>query len=125
MAGLCGIAAMGTQSAAVRFLLHAAPSTNVMTTNLTQFAIDTAQLLLARLRTRSAEGFLPRHEIGEVRRRLAEAAGLMSGFFVGVVLGCLAFRLAGLICLAPVIGILLCLVVATCSRAHRSNDIPL
>jgi uncharacterized membrane protein YoaK (UPF0700 family) len=124
MAGLCGIAAMGVQSASVRFLLHGAPSTNVMTTNLTQFAIDTAQLLLARFRTRSAEGFLPRPEMGEVRRRLAEAAGLMSGFFVGVVLGGLAFRTVGLICLAPVIGILLGLVMATWSRHDRTNDIP-
>ena len=36
----------------------------------------------------------------------------MVGFFVGVVLGAMAFRLFGFICLAPAIGILLCLVIA-------------
>jgi uncharacterized membrane protein YoaK (UPF0700 family) len=125
MAGLCGVAAMGVQSAAVRLLLHGAPSTNVMTINLTQLAIDAAQLLLARSRTSSADGFLPRHEIREVRQRLAKTAGVMSGFFVGVVLGGLAFRTVGLTCLVPVIGILLCLVVATWSRHDRTNEVPL
>jgi hypothetical protein len=37
----------------------------------------------------------------------------MIGFFAGVVLGALAFRSFGLACLAPVIGILFCLAVAT------------
>ncbi len=47
MTALCGLAAMGVQSAAVRLLAQGAPSTNVMTTNTTQFAIDATQLILA------------------------------------------------------------------------------
>jgi uncharacterized membrane protein YoaK (UPF0700 family) len=117
MAGLCGIAGMGVQSASVRLLAHGAPSTNVMTANLTQFAIDTARLLLARYSPRS-DGFNLEHEIAEVRRRYVETAGVMAGFFGGVVLGAFAFPRAGLICLVPAIGILLFLVIATASRQH-------
>ena len=38
--------AMGAQSALVRLLLRGVASTNVMTTNTTQFAVDSAELLL-------------------------------------------------------------------------------
>jgi uncharacterized membrane protein YoaK (UPF0700 family) len=112
MAALCGLAAMGVQSAAVRLLAQGAPSTNVMTTNTTQFAIDATQLILAGFRAGTADEFLWHSEIGKLRRRFAETARVMVGFFVGVVLGAMAFRLFGFICLAPAIGILLCLVIA-------------
>ena len=64
MAALCGLAAMGVQSAAVRLLVQGAPSTNVMTTNTTQFAIDATQLILAAFRVGTADEFLgiPRSE---------------------------------------------------------------
>jgi uncharacterized membrane protein YoaK (UPF0700 family) len=111
MAGLCGLAAMGVQSASVRLLAHGAPSTNVMTTNTTQFAIDATQLLLGRLRSGAAGESEFQLEIGKVKQRLVETARVMIGFFAGVVLGALAFRLFGLICIAPLIGTLFCLVV--------------
>jgi uncharacterized membrane protein YoaK (UPF0700 family) len=111
MAGLCGLAAMGVQSAAVRLLGDGAPSTNVMTTNTTQFAIDATQLLLGRLRSGAAGEVALQPEMGKVKQRLVETARVMIGFFAGVVLGALAFRSFGLICLAPVIGTLFCLVV--------------
>ena len=110
-AGLCGLAAMGVQSASVRLLAHGAPSTNVMTTNTTQFAIDATQLLLGGLRSGTVGEFADQSEIGKVKKRLVETARVMLGFFAGVVLGALAFRSFGLICIAPVIGTLLCLVV--------------
>jgi uncharacterized membrane protein YoaK (UPF0700 family) len=113
MAGLCGLAAMGVQSASVRLLAHGAPSTNVMTTNTTQFAIDATQLLLGRFRIAAGAECYRQLEIGKVRQRLVETARVMIGFFAGVVLGALAFRLFGFICLAPVIGTLICLVVVT------------
>jgi uncharacterized membrane protein YoaK (UPF0700 family) len=116
MASLCGLAAMGVQSASVRLLAHGAPSTNVMTTNTTQFAIDVTQLLLDRFRSRTADEFPRQPEIGKVRQRFVETARVMIGFFVGVVLGALAFRLFGFICLAPVVGALLCLGIAASSR---------
>jgi uncharacterized membrane protein YoaK (UPF0700 family) len=112
MAALCGLAAMGVQSAAVRLLAQGAPSTNVMTTNTTQLAIDATQLILAGFRAGTADEFLWHSEIGKLRRRFAETARVMIGFFVGVVLGAMAFRLFGFICLAAAIGILLCLVIA-------------
>src|SRR6266853_5386556 len=46
LAALLGLSAMGVQSAAVRLLLPGVASTNVMTTNTTLFAIDTAELVL-------------------------------------------------------------------------------
>jgi hypothetical protein len=46
-----------------------------------------------------------------VKKRLVETAGVMIGFFAGVVLGALAFRLFGFICLVPVIGTLFFLAV--------------
>jgi uncharacterized membrane protein YoaK (UPF0700 family) len=112
MAGLCGLAAMGVQSASVRLLAHGAPSTNVMTTNTTQFAIDASHLLLARFRSRNADRFGPHFEIEAVRRRVLETVRVMIGFFLGVVLGAPAFRLFGFVCLAPVIGILFLLGIA-------------
>jgi uncharacterized membrane protein YoaK (UPF0700 family) len=111
MAGLCGLAAMGVQSASVRLLAQGAPSTNVMTTNTTQFAIDATQLLLARVRVAAGAELCRRPELEKVKQRLVETARLMIGFFAGVVLGALAFRLFGFICVAPVIGTLLCLAV--------------
>ena len=47
-ASLLGLSAMGVQSAFVTLLIQGSPSTNVMTTNVTQFAIDTTDLVLAR-----------------------------------------------------------------------------
>jgi uncharacterized membrane protein YoaK (UPF0700 family) len=125
MTGLCGIAAMGAQSASVRLLAHGTPSTNVMTTNATQFAIDATQLLLARPQTRFADIVLPQPEIGEVRQRFNDTARVMIGFFAGVVLGGLGFRSFGFICIVPVVGILLGLVIVTgsstgcCSSSGR------
>jgi hypothetical protein len=69
-------------------------------------------LLLGRLRSGAAGEFGDQSEIGKVKQRLAETARVMIGFFAGVVRGALAFRSFGLICIAPVIGNLLCLVVA-------------
>src|ERR1700722_12761723 len=44
---LLGISAMGVQSTLVGLLMHDVASTNVMTTNTTQLAIDTAEWLIA------------------------------------------------------------------------------
>jgi uncharacterized membrane protein YoaK (UPF0700 family) len=121
MAGFCGLAAMGVQSASVRLLAKHLPSTNVMTTNTTQFAIDATYLLLARFRARSADKALPGYEIGSARQRFAGTVRVMIGFVVGVVLGAPAFRVFGFICMAPIVGILLCLVIAM-SREDLAAD---
>src|SRR5215813_9782605 len=46
-ASLCGLSAMGVQSALVRLLAKGSPSTNVMTTNTTLFAVDATDLVIA------------------------------------------------------------------------------
>jgi len=79
MAGLCGLAAMGVQSASVRLLAHSAPSTNVMTTNTTQFAIYAMQLLLGRSRIAEAGEFYRRLEFGKAKQGLVETARVMIG----------------------------------------------
>lgn len=52
-ASLLGLFAMGTQSATVRLLMRNVASTNVMTTNTTQIAIDATELFLAWLARRT------------------------------------------------------------------------
>src|SRR4029077_16104956 len=47
VASLLGLFAMGTQSATVRLLMRSVASTNVMTTNTTDIAIDATELVLA------------------------------------------------------------------------------
>ncbi len=119
VAGLCGLAAMGVQSASVRLLAHGAPSTNVMTTSTTQLAIDATQLVLARSRGRTADQLLAQPEIGKIRQRFADTLRVMFGFLAGVFVGAPAFRLFGFVCLAPVIGILLCLGIAAWHRGLK------
>jgi uncharacterized membrane protein YoaK (UPF0700 family) len=105
LASALGLTAMGVQSAAVRLLLPGVASTNVMTTNTTQLAIDVAQWLLAGLRPPSGE------DRAAAAARIAALAPSMAGFFVGSVCGALGFTLAGFWSLLPLLGILLGLVL--------------
>jgi len=89
-ASLFGVAAMGVQSALVRLLLHAASSTNVMTTNTTQAAIDVAHWLLAVMRNEDRT---------EAARRIAALAPVLAGFFAGTAAGAVGFQVAGFRCL--------------------------
>ena len=92
-AALLGLAAMGAQSALVRLLLRGVASTNVMTTNTTQIAIEATQAALT---------FVWRHRDPEIARQhaaacrgLAKSLPLPLGFSVGVVSGALAFATVG------------------------------
>jgi uncharacterized membrane protein YoaK (UPF0700 family) len=109
-AGLFGLSAMGVQSAFVRLLMRGTPSTNVMTTNTTQVAIDATEILLARLWTSRSAGFPTCTDIGHARKRLAETVPIMLAFLGGTAAGqgagvvCLMLpvaMLAGLAMLAP------------------------
>jgi uncharacterized membrane protein YoaK (UPF0700 family) len=75
--GMLGVAAMATQNALVRLALTGVPSTAVMTTNITQLAIDLAAL---------AGGRGDPDDLARNRRR----AGLTSLCVVGFVAGCAA-----------------------------------
>jgi uncharacterized membrane protein YoaK (UPF0700 family) len=91
-----GIAAMGVQSAQVRLMIKGAPSTNVMTTNTTQIAIDATHVALASWRARRrADNDNEAAAIASVRRRLVGVALPMFGFFLGTLAGALAYLAVG------------------------------
>ncbi len=120
VAGLCGLCAMGVQSAFVRLLMRGAPSTNVMTTNTTQLAIDATEILLARLWTGRSTGFPITSDIGRARKRLAETAPIVLAFLAGTITGCVACHGVGIVCLVLPVGILAGLAIL----ASRSATAP-
>lgn len=110
LASMFGLAAMGVQSAAVRMLSGGAGSTNVMTTNTTQAAIDATEWALAWFARKSAP-----HDAAAVdrivlaRSRCAGLLLLIGSFLVGTVIGAAAYALFGLRCLVVPIAILIAL----------------
>lgn len=93
---MSGIAAMGVQSAQVRLMIKGAPSTNVMTTNTTQVAIDATRVALASWRWRPrADNDNEAAAIAPIRRRLVSSVLPMLGFFLGTLVGALAYRAVG------------------------------
>ena len=109
-AALFDLLAMGVQSAMVRLLLSQYGSTNVMTTNTTQLAIDLTETLSARHREQhnpldaAAAGAL-------VRGRLTRLVPIMLGFFVGTVVGGLAYISIGFNCVALAAGVVAALAI--------------
>jgi uncharacterized membrane protein YoaK (UPF0700 family) len=97
---LFGVAAMGAQSALVRLLMRGVASTNVMTTNTTLLAINTAELIL---------GWIERHKTdpsgssnaryAQARREIAALLPLGLGFLTGTALGAIAYISVGLPCI--------------------------
>jgi len=99
LAALLGIAAMGVQSAAVRLFMSGAPSTNVMTTNTTQLAIDATILIFAVCGCGEAE------QTRQSQTRFSQYWVPMAGFVVGTALGALSFRFLDAAALAaPLLG---------------------
>lgn len=80
---LFGLAAMGIQSATVRLLLPGSASTNVMTSNTTQLAIELVDSIGGRRPT----------------AKLLQTGSVMLGFLTGIAAGALAYRAAGLACI--------------------------
>lgn len=96
LVAMLGIAAMGVQSAQVRLTIKGAPSTNVMTTNTTQLAIDATQVALASWRWRPrADNDNEAAALMPIRRRLVGTALPMLGFFLGTLAGALAYGAVG------------------------------
>src|SRR5216684_9115708 len=93
-ASMFGLAAMGVQSALVRLLMRGVASTNVMTTNTSQIAIDATQLAWARL-CRDGESAEIAHQREVRRQRLWGSLPLPLGFLAGTVVGAVAFARAG------------------------------
>ena len=98
--GLFGLTAMGVQNAFVGLHVKGAPSTNVMTTNTGNLAIDAAHVLTVAWLARFASAASSLPEAEQARRRLAETAPIVSAFLAGTVSGTLACRVLGFACLA-------------------------
>jgi uncharacterized membrane protein YoaK (UPF0700 family) len=94
-ASLLGLFAMGTQSATVRLLMKDVASTNVMTTNTTQIAIDATELLLAWQARRRAPADAAAAAYDAARARFGALFAIMLGFLVGTAVGTLAYVAIG------------------------------
>ncbi len=104
---LLGISAMGVQSVLVRLLMAGAPSTNVMTSNTTQLAIDAAEWLIASRRCRAKPGDLSAQTAcAAARSRFAGLFSIMIAFLAGTICGALGYRWLGLACLPATVAIL-------------------
>jgi uncharacterized membrane protein YoaK (UPF0700 family) len=95
-ASLSGLFAMGTQSATVRLLLRNVASTNVMTTNTTQIAIDATELFLAWLARRRQNDAVTAEAFERSRARFAGLFPIILGFLLGTASGTLAYVVTGL-----------------------------
>jgi uncharacterized membrane protein YoaK (UPF0700 family) len=113
-----GLLAMGVQSATVRLMLPGVASTNVMTINTTQLAIDVAQWLIAAFATPAGDAR------AAAARRIAVLGPIMAAFFGGSALGAIGFSLAGFWSLAVLIGILSGLVAWALRTGGRHGSTP-
>jgi len=105
-ASLCGLAAMGVQSALVRLLVKGCPSTNVMTTNTTLFCVDATDLAIAWRAHRRAPGdAAAAAAYAQVRDRFALLWPIVLGFVAGTAGGALAYAQIDLWCLLLVIAL--------------------
>jgi uncharacterized membrane protein YoaK (UPF0700 family) len=112
-ASLLGLSAMGVQNAFVRLLIQGSPSTLVMTTNITQSAIETMEFVLARWPRRhgqtNATAAAGNAEIERKSTRLWPVLLLLS-FFFGTLAGTVAYARLDLWCVllaVAIIGVLL------------------
>jgi uncharacterized membrane protein YoaK (UPF0700 family) len=107
LAGMLGVAAMAVQNALVQLSLRGAPTTAVMTTNITRFTMDIGEVLLRRDPANAAAA----------RRRAARAWPAILGFTAGAALGAASYAAAGLWSLVLPAGLaLLALAISLASR---------
>jgi uncharacterized membrane protein YoaK (UPF0700 family) len=97
LVGMFGLSAMGVQNAFVGLHVKGAPSTNVMTTNTGNLAIDAAHVLAVAWLARSTSAPA---DAEQARSRLAKTAPVVLAFLAGTVCGTLACRAWGFACLA-------------------------
>jgi uncharacterized membrane protein YoaK (UPF0700 family) len=108
IASLLGLLAMGMQSALVRLLGY--PSTNVMTSNTTQLAIDAAEFVMAwQAHRRSPADATVAAEYTGVRHRLAVLGPIVLGFLAGTIAGAVAYVGLDLWCVLVAIALALAL----------------
>jgi len=90
LAGMLGVSAMAVQNALVQISLRGAPSTAIMTTNVTRFASDIGQLLLGGDPT----------DVAKARNQTARTLPVIIGFAVGCGIGAACEAAVGLRSLA-------------------------
>lgn len=99
IASVLSVSAMGVQSAMARLLMRGVSSTNVMTSNTTQAAVDLAQWMTASRRARrnphDADADVARRH---ARLRFARLWPIIAGFFAGTIVGVILFRAVGFWC---------------------------
>jgi uncharacterized membrane protein YoaK (UPF0700 family) len=96
IASLLGLFAMGAQSAMVRLTMRGVASTNVMTTNTTQVAIDATELLLAWRASRRSTDAATAAAYRAAQGRIAALLPIMLAFLFGTAAGTLAHETIGL-----------------------------
>jgi uncharacterized membrane protein YoaK (UPF0700 family) len=117
-AALFGLCAMGVQSALVRLVIRGAPSTNVMTSNTTQLAIDATDLAIAwRARRRAPDDAALASEHAQARERFNMLWPVVLGFLAGTIAGALAYARFDLWCILAAIG--LAFALAVWAQAHE------
>jgi uncharacterized membrane protein YoaK (UPF0700 family) len=98
-AALLGLSAMGVQSALVRLLMGEFGSTNVMTSNTTQLAINVTEATLAwRKKRQMPEDAAAAAEFTAAGRQLLKMLALILGFLLGTLAGAIAYVQMGLAC---------------------------
>jgi uncharacterized membrane protein YoaK (UPF0700 family) len=113
---------MGTQSAAVRLLMKDVASTNVMTTNTTNLAVDAAELVLAwqaRRRAPADATLVAAYE--KARARFRGVLPIMLGFLAGTVIGMLAYVAIGVWGLLLPLAIMYAIFAWTSASALRAE----
>jgi uncharacterized membrane protein YoaK (UPF0700 family) len=117
IASLTGLFAMGAQSAMVRLTMKGVASTNVMTTNTTQIAIDVTELVLAwRARRRAPADDGVATVYLAARGRVATLAPIMLSFLLGTAAGTAVYVLVGLRGLIVPLVIMYALLAWACAR---------
>lgn len=99
VASALGLAAMGVQSALVRLLMRGYASTNVMTTNTTQLAIDIADCFVTWRAFRRMPGEDTARALAAARTRFGNLFPLVVCFAFGTAAGALAYVAFGILCL--------------------------
>ena len=123
-ASLLGISAMSVQSTLVRLLMAGTPSTNVMTTNTTQLAIDAAEWLAASRRQRAKPGDpSAQTACAAARRRFTRLFSIMIAFLGGTISGAVSYRWLGLPGLLTAVTILAGMAGYCAWRSNRA-DLP-
>jgi uncharacterized membrane protein YoaK (UPF0700 family) len=94
---MLGVSAMSVQNALVQVSVRGAPSTAVMTTNITRFTMDVGEVLLGR----------DPSAVAAARRRASHTWPAVVGFATGAAIGAALYSAAGLTSLALPAGLAL------------------